>query len=73
LKTYLKNKCSYARKQGYLTETTNQKQDDEAQGQEEQEEQEEQEGQERCKGKGKEREMEVPDCSDDMYGFHIPV
>lgn len=27
MKTYLKNKCSYARKRGYLTEKTNQKQE----------------------------------------------
>jgi hypothetical protein len=70
LKTYLKNKCSHACKQGYLTEATYQKQDDEEQGQEEEQEEERQE---RCKDKGKEREMEVSDGSDDMYRSDIPV
>jgi hypothetical protein len=62
VKTYLKNKCSYAHRQGYLTETTNQKQDWE-------EEEEEEEG--RGRGKGKEKEIDkgdsdVPD--DDLNG-----
>ena len=54
LKTYLKNKCAYAHKQGFLTENTNQKQvrhDEEEQEQDEDEEQEEQ-------GDDKEQEQE---------------
>jgi len=71
LKTYLKNKRCYARKRGYLTEKTNQKQehyDDD----EEEEEQEERLGG-KDKGKGREipeydSEMEDPDVPDDGYG-----
>jgi hypothetical protein len=65
VKTYLKNKRSYARKKGYLAETTNQKQEQEQE--EEEEEEEEEEG--RGKGKGKEIDMgdsDVPD--DDLNG-----
>jgi hypothetical protein len=65
VKTYLKNKRSYARKKGYLTETTNQKQDTE----EEEEKEEEEEGRGKGKGKGKEIDMgdsDVPD--DDLNG-----
>jgi hypothetical protein len=60
LKTYLKNKCSYARKRGYLTEKTNQRQD---------RHEEEQEQEEKRKSKGKDREIEEDDDSDsDLYG-----
>ena len=70
LKTYLKNKRSYARRKGYL-ETTNPKQD-----RHEEEEEEEEEG--RGKGKGKEKEIDMGDSDvpdDDMYGSDqdIPV
>ena len=74
--TYLKNKCSYACKQGYLPEMSNQRLD---QHDEEEQEQEEQEQEERQggKGKGKEREIrseiEDADVSDDMYGSDVPV
>ena len=55
MKTYLKNKCAYARKQGYLRENTNQKQgrnddaeeeekDDDAEEKDEGEEEEEDAG-----------------------------
>jgi hypothetical protein len=66
LKTYLKNKCSYARKQGYH-EKPNQKQD----CHEEEEEEEEEEGEEeggggKDKDKGKAREIEKDNS--DFYG-----
>jgi hypothetical protein len=72
IKTYLKNKRSYARKRGYLTERVNQKnQHDEEEQEEEQEEEEER----RSKGKGKEREVEGDrwDESDDGYRSDQPV
>jgi hypothetical protein len=50
LKTYLKNKCAYAHKQGYLTENTNQKQ-----GRHEDDEDEDEDDE----GKGKERERDM--------------
>ena len=63
LKTYLKNKCTYARKQGYLTEKTNWEQDQDQDDEEEED-----------KGKGKEKdiqekdsEIEDTDVPDDMY------
>ena len=75
LKTYLKNKRSYARKRGYLNETTNQKQD---QYDHEEEEQEEERLGGKGKGKGKEieeynSEIEDPDVPDDFYGSDMPV
>ena len=70
-----KNKCSYAHKQGYLTEKTNLDQDDD-------EEVQEQEQEERLGGKDKgngrqieqdDSEIEDPDVSNDMYGSDVPV
>jgi hypothetical protein len=73
LKTYLKNKRSYARKQGYLTEKTNQKPEQSDDDDDEQQEEEERLGG-KDKGKGKEipeydsetENLDVPD--DDAYG-----
>ena len=65
LKTYLKNKCAYARKRGYLVENTNCKQDwhdddeeDEVEDEVEEEPEEEEEEEEDNKGKNKETEGE---------------
>ena len=71
MKTYLKNKRSYARKRGYLTEKTNQKL--EQSDDDEQEKQEERLGG-KDKGKGKmieeyDSEIEDPEgFPDDGYG-----
>jgi regulatory protein YycI of two-component signal transduction system YycFG len=85
LKTYLKNKCSYSRKRGYLTEKTNQKQDQHVEEEEqedleqedlEQEDLEQEEGR-GYKGKGKERQIEEDDGDsevsnpDDFYGSPV--
>jgi hypothetical protein len=62
LKTYLKNKRAYARKRGYLTENTNQKQgrhendEDEDDEDDDEDEDDDDEGKE---GKGKERERDM--------------
>ena len=71
MKTYLKNKCCYARKRGYLTEKTNQK--PEHYDDDEQEEEQEERLGGKDKGKGREipeydSEMEDPDVPDDVYG-----
>ena len=67
LKTYLKNKCSYARKRGYLSEKTNQRQgrhdeeDEEGAGHgdiEDEDEDEEEQEQEEGEGQGEEQEQE---------------
>jgi hypothetical protein len=76
LKTYLKNKCTYAYKWGYLTEKTSQKQD-QYDHEEEQEQEERLGGKDKGKRKGKEieeynGEIEDPDA-DDFYGSNMPV
>jgi hypothetical protein len=80
LKTYLKNKRSYARKQGYLNQQTNLDlyDDDEEQEQEQEQEQEEERLGGKDKGNGKaieqdDSEIKDPDVSDDMYGSDVPV
>ena len=77
LKTYLKNKCSYACKRGYLNQQINlDLYDDEEEQEQEQEQEDRLGGKDKGKGKAIEQddsETEDPDVSDDMYGSDVPV
>jgi hypothetical protein len=68
LKTYLKNKRAYARRQGYLTESTNQKQGrhDEDEEQNEDEEQKEQDDDEQKMQDDDEEEDEEDDMQTEL-------
>ena len=72
MKTYLKNKRAYARKKGYLTESTNQKQGG-CNDEEEEEEEEEEEGQKKQDDDDddddEEEEEEVMDWLVNMVSF----
>ena len=78
IKTYLKNKCTYACKQGYLTESTNQKWH--RHNDEEEQEEEKQDGDEETeegngwwsRGDGWNRgPSNSDDANDDMYGSDV--